>query len=214
MLIGIGSNRQAKTVRVQWPSGKTQEVSIVPAATLLTFYENPDHSPEPTPVTRTRYVRPIPLPESMLAVSPSGRSQLSFSGVTPFAGSAAVEGRRRLVLYTTTATWCPACKRHLPRLRQLRSQFGDEALAMYGIPIDESDTSEKLARYVKQHRPSYQLLNSLSAEQRSQVQRLLAESLRTNALPATIVTDERGAVLLVTPGIPNASRLRALAAMR
>lgn len=51
MLVGIGERTGAKSLKVRWPSGKTQELANVPANTLLTVYENPADSP-----TRSAFV--------------------------------------------------------------------------------------------------------------------------------------------------------------
>lgn len=45
MLIGIGVRNAAKSLKVRWPSGKTQDIGKVPANTLVTVYENPAQSP-------------------------------------------------------------------------------------------------------------------------------------------------------------------------
>ena len=45
MLIGIGERNAARSLRVRWPSGKTQEIGKIPANSLVTVYENPAHSP-------------------------------------------------------------------------------------------------------------------------------------------------------------------------
>ena len=110
------------------------------------------------------------------------------------------------------ATWCEACKRHLPQLQQLRRKLAAESLAMYGIPIDEADDSEKLTGYVERHRPAYELLQDLTIEQRRDVQQLVADALKTDALPSTVMTDADGKVLLITGGLPTVSQIRRLLA--
>lgn len=48
MLIGIGQRSAARSLKVKWPSGKTQDIGKVAAGTLVTLYENPAHSPVKT----------------------------------------------------------------------------------------------------------------------------------------------------------------------
>ena len=48
MLVGIGERSAAKSLKVRWPSGKTQDLGKVQANTLVTVYENPANSPTGT----------------------------------------------------------------------------------------------------------------------------------------------------------------------
>jgi hypothetical protein len=45
LLVGIGERRGARSLKVRWPSGKTQEVGNVAAGSMVTLYENPAHAP-------------------------------------------------------------------------------------------------------------------------------------------------------------------------
>ncbi len=45
MRIGLGERSKAASVEVRWPSGKVQHTSNIAAGTMLTVYENEDHSP-------------------------------------------------------------------------------------------------------------------------------------------------------------------------
>jgi thiol-disulfide isomerase/thioredoxin len=105
------------------------------------------------------------------------------------------------------ATWCEACKSHLPQIQQLRSKLDSKSIGMYGIPIDESDDTNKLSKYVERYKPAYELLQELTDDQRKEIGQLISDTLKVDALPATVVTDSQGNVLLVTAGLPTVSQL-------
>jgi len=212
MFIGIGGNEAVESVAVDWLSGVKQTFSNVSAGTLLTVYENLDDSPNETPDVRTSYIVNSdrvwgPL-ESDIDLGAPANGTLRFSDTN--AGIPTAAETPKLFLYTTMATWCAACKRHLPQLQQLRQAVGAESLAMYGIPIDEADDSEKLTEYAERYHPAYELLNDLTTEQRTDVQELVANALKTDALPSTVMTDANGKVLLITGGLPTISQIRKL----
>ncbi len=211
MIVGIGHNDVAQTVAIRWPSGAEQQIDNVPAGTLLTVYENPSQSPNGTAFVRESYVIPSSRRWDVVSRPNTARFQIEDLGLDP--GSVAIKEPKAL-LFTTMATWCAACKQHLPQLRQLREKLGPELVQMYGIPIDEADDRDKLAAYAEQHQPAYRLLAELTNEQRNEAKQFVSDSLNADALPSTIVTDVRGDVLLVTTGLPTVSQLLELLSKR
>ena len=113
-------------------------------------------------------------------------------------------------MYTTTATWCDACKASLPRLARLREMISRTDLAIFGVPIDPDDGREKLEVYIAAYRPAYEILLELSPEQVASVTSLVTEKFFDEVLPSTIVTDRQGRVLATVAGIPTVSALRKL----
>lgn len=116
----------------------------------------------------------------------------------------------RLVLHTTMATWCVACKAELPQFAYLRSVFTPEELGMYGLPYDQKDRPEQLAAWAASHRPSYQLLTDLSTRSIASVKTMVLANLRMDAVPASIITDADGRILRARWGPPSVSELREL----
>lgn len=116
--------------------------------------------------------------------------------------------RPALRIYTTMATWCEACQRHLPQIEALRAALPSDTLEIYGVPIDFEDTTTKLKEYESTFEPAYRLLVDLTVPQRSQVIELLNEVLGSQALPSTIVTDSEGRVLQWLAGVPTVSDVR------
>ena len=207
MLIGIGNRSVAKSVVVRWPSGKTQSIENVRAGTLLTAYENATDSPDGSGFTSQQYVRPS-VAERRPDVKVNGPDRLLSVVLdsAPAPASASVELR----MYTTMATWCAACKRHLPQLAHLRSLFSASELEMYGVPADPIDSREKLVEYSAKHRPAYQMLSDISSEDRTRVLGVIRTITKSEALPSTIVTNRDGKVLACFPGVPTASEVARL----
>ena len=112
-------------------------------------------------------------------------------------------------MYTTMATWCASCRAELPVLAHLRAAFPASELRMLGVPVSDSDDAGELRDYVAAQAPAYELLHSLSTEEIDLVRALLQAEI-PDGLPATIVTDTEGRVLLTRLGAPTVSELRAL----
>lgn len=203
LLIGIGQAEQADRVEVRWPSGVVSQTSAVEAGTLLTFFEDPA---DPGAVSGS------PKKSPYLVKQAETRAPVTLTGprYPAFPQLAGVEANKGLRLYTTMATWCAVCKEHLPQVRQLRDSFAEDRLGLYGLPVDPSDDPKRLATYQKDFKPAYLLLDKLPAPQKNSVTEFLKQVNAHEALPSTVVTDHSGQVLLVTPGLPTVSQLRAL----
>ena len=213
MLIGIGETKVADVVAVRWPSGVEQQANGIEAGTLLTVYENPDHSPSGEAFVRQQYRRPSSEEESerLLAATSATSLRLPFHGVRGTALSADDTALQpTLRMYTSTATWCAACKASLPQLRTLRAAFASRELALSGVPIDPSDGPDKLEAYANKYQPAYQLRTDLTQEQISAFSEILVEAVGLDALPSTLITDTEGRLLLAMTGLPTVSQLRKL----
>src|SRR6185295_16134148 len=55
MIIGVGAHTNVPSVKVKWPSGKTESTSAIPEGTLLTVYENSTDSSSREAFTRQPY---------------------------------------------------------------------------------------------------------------------------------------------------------------
>lgn len=203
LVVGIGDSRTARSVVVRWPSGVSHRTENVPEGCLLTVFENPEEAPTGEPFLRQEYrsrepggapLNRAPRTSDEREFVVSGRDSL------PRSGPANVELR----VYTTMATWCLACKQHLPQLRRLQAALGDGAIELIGVPIDENDSTEKLTDYFTQWQPPYRLLLELTPQERSLVNSTLDG---VDVLPSTIVTDAAGRVLYAGSGVPSVSDL-------
>ena len=116
----------------------------------------------------------------------------------------------QLTLYTTMATWCVPCLEELPSLNLLRTTFTVEDLAIYGIPYDEEETPDAFHAWAEMNNPPYEILQDLSSTQVNAVKNAALDVLRLDGVPAAIVTDANGQVLLARWGPPSISEIRVL----
>ena len=198
--IGIGAHPQVERLRVTWPSGVVQELPGVPAGSLVTVYEDPSSSPSGEAFVRRGY--PLPTPRPSAGASIADRLELPY--MRDRAGSA------KLNMYSMMATWCAACRAEQPDLEALRAEFGDDELAMYGLPADVEEDAALLADYADRSKPVYELLADLPKDQVTGVVDYMAERLGSDALPQTVITDASGRVLLARYGAPYVSEVRRL----
>ncbi|MCH8043877.1 MAG: ASPIC/UnbV domain-containing protein [Planctomycetes bacterium] len=212
MIVGIGARASAESVSVRWPSGKIDTVRNVMSGTLLTVYENPADSPSGSPFVSQPYrsTGGEPIDVARLTADRPAARTLMLDGVESLPPGDS--SKTKLRVYTTMATWCAACRSHLPQVEYLRSMTATDGVDIIGLPVDENDDAEKLRAYAAQWKPAYRLLVGLKAPQRSAVEELLARELPEAALPSTIVTDPSGRVLLTVAGLPSVSQLRELIA--
>lgn len=204
MLIGVGSAAAIDTLTIHWPGGTKQTQSDIPIGSLVTVYENPKTAPAGQPFAIEPYHRNVrsgpPAAHQLTSRRFTGK-ELNIHPPGPPA---------TLRLFTSMATWCPACKLWQTQVRALSTEFSKEEIQIYGAPIDPEDTSEKLDAYIAEHHPAYEMLRNLSRPEVEAITAISNEKFGTGALPTTVVTDPNGIVLLVTSGLPNVSDLRRL----
>lgn len=203
LLIGIGLAEQADALRVRWPSGKVQTIEAVPEGTLLTAYENPLDGPGGL----ASVMEPYLAPESVFA---NGRNSMRPSKTLKLTDQTGLEHSPRLVLYTTMATWCGSCFKELPALKKLRESFDDADLAMVGVPYDEKEDAKALTVWERKNRPAYTVAATMPQGDVDSIKRVLIDELKIDALPATLITDRAGNILLTRFGPPTISEIHRL----
>jgi hypothetical protein len=78
-------------------------------------------------------------------------------------------------------------------------------LRLFGVPISDRDDAEKLKQYVTEHEPPYELAGVWPANQSFKFFKLALSETKKEVLPSTIITDAKGNVLKIMPGLPSAS---------
>lgn len=53
------------------------------------------------------------------------------------------------------ATWCPACKEEIPKLKEIYSQFQPKGLVMLAVNVGINDSAKKAASYKERHKLPY-----------------------------------------------------------
>ena len=198
MLIGIASAKSVSRLTVRWPSGQVYTLESVAAGALITARESADN-----PFETSTYLKSLPVPERQAKERPTFGLAATDSGAKP--GS-------KLRLYTTTATWCEACLRHLPEVNAMTELLAADGIEIVAVPIDADDDRAKLAKYLEKWKPAYRMLIALPIAERAKVTSFIAAQTGTESppLPSSVVTDAAGHALLVTEGIPSVSDLRRL----
>ena len=174
----------------------------------MTFFENKRQSDTGETVVIEDY-----LPDSPVVVSKDASAIQSSSESEDgdlFRFSEIADQQADFRVFTTMATWCASCKNHLPIIEELTSNC-PSGVRIYGLPVDPKDSVQMLEQYEGQHEVAYQLLKNIKNEVRQEIGDYIFRELGTNALPVSIVTDQRGNVQILTKGIPTLSELRELA---
>jgi thiol-disulfide isomerase/thioredoxin len=206
--IGLGDVDSVDRLRVDWPSGRVQELGPVAAGSLVTVYEDASQSPDGTGFAIAAYRVPGVAERVAARLRRPTESERNLA----FADGNAAGAAPRLRLVTTMATWCPSCKAELPQVARLREAFGSGDLEILAVPIDEDDSRQKLEDYEREYKPAYDLRKDLTPEQIGSVKQIVLDDLRIDALPAAILTDGRGRVIRTLGRLPSISEIRALLA--
>jgi len=199
MLIGIGEATTA-SLKMKWPSGKVFELAKVSAGNLVLAREN-----EQDPFAQETYLQES-RPAQRTLPSPS------LGVFTLAAKDTDAKAEASIRVYTTMATWCESCLRHLPEVSAMSDVLAQEQVEIVALPIDDDDNEQKLTVYAEKFQPRYRLRKDLSPADRQVLTQFLNKHLQTTEppLPSTVVTDHDGNTLQVTTGLPNASEIRKL----
>ncbi len=201
LLLGVGTAPVVDNLTIEWPGGTTQTASDIPTGSLVTVYENPETAPAGQSFAVEPYRRNARRGSPALHQMTSRRFTGKELKIHP-AGPPAT-----LRVYTTMATWCPACKFWQTQGNALVKEFSDDEIQFYGIPIDPEDTDEKLNEYIADYRPAYEILRGLSPAESGAITDISNVKFGKGTLPTTVVTGSNGIVLLVVPGMPARSDL-------
>ena len=59
----------------------------------------------------------------------------------------------KVVILDFWATWCPPCRREIPDLISLQSQYKEQGLQIVGVALDEPDKVKEFAQYTGMNYP-------------------------------------------------------------
>jgi thiol-disulfide isomerase/thioredoxin len=109
------------------------------------------------------------------------------------------------------ATWCEACRKHVPQVQRLRLAFPTGRLGLYGVPADSLESSLDLEKYVQQFQPGYELVE-LPASELTTLQRTVKRNSRipANGIPASVLLDKNNRVVEIFAGVPTVSEIAKL----
>jgi outer membrane lipoprotein-sorting protein/peroxiredoxin len=112
--------------------------------------------------------------------------------------------RGKVVLLDFWATWCGPCRRDMPALERIYSEFGDRGLVMLGMNVGEDRGA--VSMFLAANKLSYPIVLAGQME--------MLESYSVTAFPTVVLIDREGKIALYHVGSGSESELReALAAL-
>lgn len=205
ILIGVGAVDVVPDLTVRWPTGLGQSIENVETGQLLTVYEDPEESASGTGFDLSAYE---PLAQ---AAEVSGRPGLPHPWRTPASAMPRLlepSDTKSLRLVTTFATWCMACYREIPALRQLLLHY-ESKLELTALPIDTYERPADLARWKRDANPPYEFLEPGKDTQEA-VASVVEETFGAAVTPVMIAVDAKGFGFAMLAGAPTVSELRKL----
>ena len=100
--------------------------------------------------------------------------------------------RGRPVILNVWATWCLPCLEEIPELVKLHRRHGAEGLAVVGVSVDAGSAVDNVRSFVAQHEIPFAIW--LDPEER------ISQAFGVRGVPATLVLDRQGRVLLRREG--------------
>jgi len=98
------------------------------------------------------------------------------------------------------ATWCPPCRKEIPDLVEIQSQYGERGVAIIGVAVEEKT---RIPEFVRDNKINYLIL--LGREQGIELLQALGN--RSAGLPYTVVLDRQGDVVFIKRGALTRERL-------
>ena len=195
LILGLGEAEQA-SLKVNWISGKSQEISELAAGSLVTIFENPAESKDESGIDVTEYLVPQQSADET-DIKLAAYAQLSLDEEL---------SDNNYYLVTSMATWCTACKKMAPQLQLLKEHFGGQ-VGLIGLPNDPDESREKLDEYQASAKPAYEIHVDASDDMRDSFSQILTKRRGKAAMPSTLLIDREGRVIEAWLGVPSISEV-------
>ena len=110
--------------------------------------------------------------------------------------------RGRLTVVNFWATWCPPCVDEMPELSRIHAEMSPNDIKIIGLAVD---SPSNVRAFTAQHRFSYPLL--ITGGSGTELAKKLGNAM--DALPYTVLIDEKGSVLKQKAGRIREEELKA-----
>jgi len=95
--------------------------------------------------------------------------------------------RGKVVLVNFWATWCPPCRREIPDLSRIYTEYKDQGLMILGISLDDL-SKEEIQRFARNYKIPYPILHGA----RSELGKVAKAYGGVNSIPTTFLVDRDG----------------------
>lgn len=106
--------------------------------------------------------------------------------------------RGKVVLLDFWATWCLPCRKDVPALEKLYTEFHDRGLVMLGMNVGEDKTT--VTKFLESNKVSYPIILAGNTE--------LPQSYSVTAFPTLVLIDREGNIFLYHVGSGSEAELR------
>ncbi|WP_457574482.1 TlpA family protein disulfide reductase [Desulfolithobacter sp.] len=151
---------------------------------------------------RTRHIPFFLLCFLLLPLTASGAMKVGDT-IAPFAGID-MNGRqvdlgqvigKAPIMLIFWASWCPNCKREVPRVNELQEKYGARGMYFLGINVGFNDSPERARAFMESTGMNYPVLFDK--------QGTISRQYGVQGVPTIIVTDRSGRVVFKNFGVPE-----------
>lgn len=115
----------------------------------------------------------------------------------------------KVVVLNVFASWCPPCRKEIPRLVNLRREFPEDKLAIIGLSVDGEPKA--LMNYISELRMNYPVLLAARyfTQDFSPTNAVTGERVEIAAVPMLLIFNKKGDLVQDHVGLMNEADLRA-----
>lgn len=126
---------------------------------------------------------------------------LAFTDVHSAKGSTLADYRGKYVVLDFWATWCPDCRKDVPKMKELYGKYGSKDIVFLGISFDKND--EVWLKYIKENGMTWMQHRELKPKNESQA----SKDFCVKWIPSIYVIGPDGKVMLGTVMIEKLEKL-------
>ena len=126
--------------------------------------------------------------------------------IKPFSGQEITSGKsmdmndiigEKPVMIIFWASWCPTCKKEVPKINQLVEKYRDMGMAFIGINVGFNDSVKRAQAFMDQTKMQYPVIFDKGG--------LVSKQFSISGVPTVIVADRKGVVKFKNYGLPTIS---------
>lgn len=109
-----------------------------------------------------------------------------------------VVGENKVTLVNFWATWCPPCRKEIPELNKIYSNYRNKSVEILGVNLQED--AQTLASFVANNEMKFPVLLDIDGK--------IGEKYRVYYIPTTFVLDRKGKIREIIQGGASYERLK------